>query len=65
MPPRGDVNFRGLFQDFNAPKFVVFTCLLVFTMLFALRLDGAISVGTGHHKQVKVSISFNYLTCIF
>ena len=46
MAPRGDVNFRGLFQDFNAPKFVVFTCLLIFTMLFALRLDGAISVGT-------------------
>jgi hypothetical protein len=52
MAPRGDVNFRGLFQDFNAPKFVVFTCLLVFTMLFALRLDGAISVSINRRTSL-------------
>ncbi|XP_059099294.1 transmembrane protein 185B-like [Tigriopus californicus] len=37
-----DVHLRALFQDFNAPKFVVFTCLLVFAMLFALKLDGVL-----------------------
>lgn len=44
MPHRGDVNFRGLFQDFNASKFLVFTCLLIFSILFALKLDGVIQV---------------------
>ena len=34
-----DMNFRSLFQDFNASKFVVFSCLLAFSFLFALKLD--------------------------
>ena len=38
-----DVSFRTLFQDFNAPKFLVCNCLLVFCVLFALRLDGSLS----------------------
>lgn len=44
MPRRGgaDINFRSLFQDFNVSKFVVFTSLLIFSMLFALKLDRAI-----------------------
>ena len=29
-----------LFQDFNASKFVVFSSLLVFSILYALKLDG-------------------------
>ena len=36
---RGDVNFRSLFQDFNASKFVIFTSLLIFSLLYALKLD--------------------------
>ncbi len=38
----GDVNFRALFQDFNASKFVVFSCLLAFSVLYALKMDGII-----------------------
>jgi hypothetical protein len=38
----GDVNFRALFQDFNASKFVVFSCLLSFSVLYALKMDGII-----------------------
>ena len=37
------MNFRALFQDFNASKFVVFSCLLAFSLLFALKLDGELS----------------------
>lgn len=37
-----DVNLRALVQDFNASKFVVFSCLLAFSLLFALKLDGAL-----------------------
>ena len=46
MPPprRGDVNLRSLFQDFNASKFVVYTALLCFTLLAALKLDGDIDI---------------------
>jgi len=47
MPPphrRGDVNLRSLFQDFNASKFVVYTSLLCFTLLAALKLDGEIDI---------------------
>ena len=40
---RGDVNFRSLFQDFNASKFVVFTSLLIFSLLYALKLDGVLN----------------------
>ena len=36
---RGDVNFRSLFQDFNASKFIIFTSLLIFSLLYALKLD--------------------------
>ena len=39
---RGDVNFRALFQDFNASKFVVFSSLLAFSILYALKLDRAL-----------------------
>jgi len=41
--PRGDMNFRALFQDFNASKFVVYTCLLAFSVLFALKMDNTIN----------------------
>ncbi len=37
-----DINLRTLCQDFNASKFVVFSSLLSFSLLFALRLDGVI-----------------------
>ncbi|CAL1545989.1 unnamed protein product [Lymnaea stagnalis] len=37
------MNLKNLFQDFNPSKFVVFTCLLVFTVLFSLRLDKSIT----------------------
>ncbi|XP_023230209.1 transmembrane protein 185A-like [Centruroides sculpturatus] len=37
------MNLQSLFQDFNPSKFLVYSCLLIFTLLFALRLDGAIS----------------------
>ncbi|XP_033632287.1 transmembrane protein 185A-like [Asterias rubens] len=33
------MNLRGLFQDFNPSKFLVYFCLLLFTVIFALRLD--------------------------
>ncbi|XP_050412606.1 transmembrane protein 185A isoform X1 [Patella vulgata] len=36
------MNLKNLFQDFNPSKFLVFTCLLVFCLLFSLRLDGTI-----------------------
>ena len=37
---RADINFRSFFQDFNMSKFVVYTSLLIFSMLFALKRDG-------------------------
>lgn len=37
-----ELNVKNLFQDFNPSKFVVYGCLLVFCLLFALRLDGII-----------------------
>ena len=40
---RGDVNFRSLFQDFNASKFIIFTSLLIFSLLYALKLDGVLN----------------------
>ncbi|XP_049840226.1 transmembrane protein 185B isoform X1 [Schistocerca gregaria] len=36
------MNLQTLFQDFNPSKFLVHVCLMVFTALFALRLDGTI-----------------------
>jgi len=38
-----DINFRSVFQDFNMSKFVVYSSLLVFTMLFALKMDQDLS----------------------
>ena len=46
MPPNRDLNFTGLFQDFNISKFLVYTCLLIFSILFTLKLDGVIPVET-------------------
>lgn len=37
-----ELNVKNLFQDFNPSKFVVYGCLLLFSLLFALRLDGTI-----------------------
>jgi len=37
---RADINFRSFFQDFNMSKFVVYSSLLTFSMLFALKRDG-------------------------
>ncbi|XP_052759667.1 transmembrane protein 185B-like [Mya arenaria] len=36
------VNLQNLFQDFNPSKFVIFACLLIFSLLFSLRLDNTI-----------------------
>lgn len=36
------MNLQSLFQDFNPSKFLVYLCLLVFSFLFGLRLDGEI-----------------------
>ncbi|XP_053595646.1 transmembrane protein 185B-like isoform X2 [Microplitis demolitor] len=33
------MNLQTLFQDFNPSKFLVHSCLMIFTALFALRLD--------------------------
>ena len=38
-----DINFRSVFQDFNMSKFVVYSSLLVFTILFALKMDQDLS----------------------
>lgn len=38
-----EMNLQTLFQDFNPSKFVVHTCLLVFTALLALKLDNTIT----------------------
>lgn len=37
------MNFRTLFQDFNGSKFIVYSCLLAFSILFALKLDGFVT----------------------
>ncbi|KOB62542.1 putative membrane protein, partial [Operophtera brumata] len=37
------MNLQTLFQDFNPSKFVVHTCLLIFTILLALKLDNSIT----------------------
>lgn len=37
------MNLQSLFQEFNLSKFIVYSCLLIFSMLFALRLDGSIN----------------------
>lgn len=37
------MNLQTLLQDFNPSKFVVYTCLLIFTILFSLKLDNAIT----------------------
>ncbi|XP_004711935.1 transmembrane protein 185B [Echinops telfairi] len=36
------MNPRGLFQDFNPSKFLIYVCLLLFSVLLPLRLDGVI-----------------------
>ncbi|KAL6490759.1 hypothetical protein MHYP_G00011040 [Metynnis hypsauchen] len=36
------MNLRGLFQDFNVSKFLIYASLLLFSVLLALRLDGVI-----------------------
>uniref|UniRef100_A0A671EE67 Transmembrane protein 185B n=1 Tax=Rhinolophus ferrumequinum TaxID=59479 RepID=A0A671EE67_RHIFE len=36
------MNPRGLFQDFNPSKFLIYACLLLFSVLLPLRLDGII-----------------------
>ncbi|MEQ2291801.1 hypothetical protein AMECASPLE_016665 [Ameca splendens] len=36
------MNLRGLFQDFNPSKFLIYSCLLLFSVLLSLRLDGVI-----------------------
>ncbi|KAK7790688.1 hypothetical protein R5R35_009594 [Gryllus longicercus] len=36
------MNLQTLFQDFNPSKFLVHVCLMVFTALFALQLDGTV-----------------------
>jgi len=38
------VNLQGFFQEFNASKFVVFSALLAFSLLYTLKLDGKISI---------------------
>lgn len=35
-------NLQGFFQEFNASKFVLFTALLLFSMLYSLKLDGVL-----------------------
>ena len=37
-------NLQSLFQEFNLSKFIVYTCLLLFSILFAMRLDGTITI---------------------
>lgn len=37
------MNLQSLFEDFNPSRFLVYCCLLAFTLLFSLRLDGVIS----------------------
>ncbi|XP_041378408.1 transmembrane protein 185A-like [Gigantopelta aegis] len=37
------MNLKNCFQDFNPSKCLVFSCLLVFSFLFALRLDSSIT----------------------
>ncbi|KTG38673.1 hypothetical protein cypCar_00003881 [Cyprinus carpio] len=36
------MNLRGVFQDFNPSKFLIYACLLLFSVLLSLRLDGII-----------------------
>ncbi|KAL4221162.1 hypothetical protein ACF0H5_019421 [Mactra antiquata] len=36
------INLKIIFQDFNPSKFVIYSCLLVFSLLFSLRLDNTI-----------------------
>ncbi|XP_071480254.1 transmembrane protein 185A-like [Diadema antillarum] len=36
------MNLKGLFQDFNPSKFLVYVCLFIFSLVFALRLDETI-----------------------
>ena len=37
-------NLQTLFQEFNLSKFIVYTCLLMFSVMFALKLDGNLDV---------------------
>lgn len=36
------MNLRGFFQDFNPSKFLIYACLLLFSVLLSLRLDDKI-----------------------
>ncbi|XP_072543667.1 transmembrane protein 185A-like isoform X2 [Salminus brasiliensis] len=36
------MNLRGLFQDFNVSKFLIYASLLLFSVLLALRLDNVV-----------------------
>ncbi|XP_015790940.1 transmembrane protein 185B [Tetranychus urticae] len=38
------MNLQELLQEFNPSNFVVYTCLLLFSILFAFRLDGTITI---------------------
>lgn len=38
------MNLRGLFQDFNPSKFLIYASLLLFSVLLALKLDGVLQV---------------------
>lgn len=39
-----ELSLRSFFRDFNASKFVLYSCVLCFCILFALRLDGITEV---------------------
>ena len=39
-----EINFRSFLWELNASKFLVYACLLIFSMLLALRLDQVITV---------------------
>ena len=38
------MNLQSVLQKFNPSKFIVYNCLLAFTVLLALRLDGTIQI---------------------
>ncbi|VDN92716.1 unnamed protein product [Brugia pahangi] len=39
-----ELSLRSFFRDFNAPKFVLYSCLLCFFILLPLRFDGTIEL---------------------
>lgn len=42
--PQAVINFHSFLQDFNPSKFIVYSSLLVFTILFSFRLDNRINI---------------------